>query len=196
MYVVHATQALLRRVGLTDADVTADSTTLLGPWYATIAKGRPQVALFVNEATLLPVLLALAPSATLLRRFPAALAEVLSAHRVDQEVIDRETAAMDAFATRKTKSRSLVGMLNEFVFLANHHRQREPELDLTELSVSLARTPCGPLYRRHISPNRELEALLEQASLERGPGISAAPAGTSAVAAGQSLKTSPIFKIV
>lgn len=164
VYVVHATQALLRRVGLSDTDATANSTTLLGPWYATIAKGRPQVALFVNEATLLPVLLPLVPSATLLRRFPTALAEVLTGHGVDQDVIDRETAAMAGSATSKTNSRSLVGILNEFVFLANHHRQHDAHLDLTELSVSLARTPCGPLYKRHVSPNRELKALLEQTS--------------------------------
>jgi len=31
---------------------------------------------------------------------------------------------------------------------------------LLELSVRLAQTPCGPLYKRHLSPDRELTALL------------------------------------
>lgn len=72
---------------------------------------KRQTAVFVNEATLLPVLLRLAPSATLLQRFPAELGRVLAAHGGDLEVIGREIAAMSEHATRKTASRSLVGML-------------------------------------------------------------------------------------
>ncbi len=93
MYVVHATKTLLDKVGLTDPAAEVQSTTLLGSWYATIAKGRPQLALFVNEATLLPVLMPLAPSRSLFRRFPEALARVLATHGVDQAVIDAELEA-------------------------------------------------------------------------------------------------------
>lgn len=167
MYVVHATKALLDRVGLTDPAGDTESTTLLGPWYATIAKGRPHVALFVNEATLLPVLMPLAPSRSLFRRFPGALAEVLTAHRVEQAVIDAELAAMEHDVTRKTASRSMVGMLVEFTFLADH---RDVGEDLTLLSVVLAGTPCSPLYKRHVSPDRELAAYL--AGNARQPGNS------------------------
>ena len=150
---------------------------MLGGWYAHLARGRPQTALFVNEATLLPVLLPLAPSATLLDRFPAELGLVLAAHGVDKDVIDRDIAAMAEHATRTTSSRSLVGMLNEFVFLAGHRSQHDPDLDLTELSVALARTPCSPLYKRHVSPDRELAALLGlSTSRGRGPVLASSPA--------------------
>ena len=160
MYVVHATKALLDKVGLTDPAAEVQSTTLLGPWYATIAKGRPHLALFVNEATLLPVLMPLAPSRSLSRRFPPALAEVLAAHGVDQTVIDAELEAMDWDVTRKTASRSMTGMLVEFTFLAHHHLGADPGLELTQLSINLARTPCSPLYKRHVSPDKELKAFL------------------------------------
>jgi len=33
---------------------------------------------------------------------------------------------------------------------------------LLGLSVRLAGTPCGPLYKRDVSPDRELAALLAQ----------------------------------
>lgn len=102
MYVVHATKALLDRVGLTDPASEVESTTLLGPWFATIATGRPQIALLVNEATLLPVLLPLAPSRSLFRRFPTALADVLAAHGMSQGVIDAELVAMSEDVTRRT----------------------------------------------------------------------------------------------
>ena len=34
------------------------------------------------------------------------------------------------------------------------------EHDLLSLSLRLAETPCGPLYKRHISPDRELAAIV------------------------------------
>jgi hypothetical protein len=51
-----------------------------------------------------------------------------------------------------------VGIMNEFTYLADAWRQDEP--DLLALAVRLAATPCGPLYKRHISPDRELAALV------------------------------------
>lgn len=65
-FTVHATKKLLDRLRqprVDPADAEA-SITALGPWYATAVMWRPQVALFVNERTLLPVLLPLAPAST------------------------------------------------------------------------------------------------------------------------------------
>lgn len=73
MLVVHGTRKFLDRVGRSEAGADDTSTTRLGSWYATVLLWRPQVALFVNETTLLPVLMPLAPAASLLARFPAAL---------------------------------------------------------------------------------------------------------------------------
>jgi Domain of unknown function (DUF6933) len=57
-----------------------------------------------------------------------------------------------------TASRSVVGIVNEFTYLADAWRQDEP--DLLALAMRLAATPSGPLYKRHISPDRELAALV------------------------------------
>jgi hypothetical protein len=62
----------------------------------------------------------------------------------------------------KTSNRSVVGMMNEFTFLAEAHLGTGTQPDLLGLSVRLAGTPCGPLYKRHVSPDRELAALLAQ----------------------------------
>ena len=161
MYVVHGTQRFLDHVGTPKPAGDADPvTTRLGSWYATLARWRPNVALFVSEATLLPVLVPAAPARSLLVRFPAALAEVLEGHGVGAGWMDDELAEMDDLVTAKTASRSLVGVLNEFIFLAGHHRADQPDLDLRNLSVDLARTPMSPLYKRHTSPDRELAALI------------------------------------
>lgn len=72
VYVTHAAKKLRDRLGVpAGAGVIGPSDTVLGSWYATAVFWKPQVALFVNEATLLPVLMSLAPTATLTDRFPA-----------------------------------------------------------------------------------------------------------------------------
>ncbi len=162
MLVVHATKKLRDRVKAIPAQTSETSTTRLGDWYATAVFWRPQVCLFVNEPTLLPVLVPLAPTATLAERFPAALGDVLAAHNADAGFIAAELAEMGQLRLAKTSNRSVVGMMNEFTFLAEAHLGTGTQPDLLGLSVRLAGTPCGPLYKRHISPDRELAALLAQ----------------------------------
>ncbi len=74
-----------------------------------------------------------------------------------------------------TASRSVVGIMNEFTYLAEAWRQDQPQPDLPALALRLATTPCGPLHRKHISPDRELAALLRSTAdaspdSDRGPG--------------------------
>ena len=59
-----------------------------------------------------------------------------------------------------TANRSVVGVMNEFTYLAEAWRQDQPQPDLPALALRLAATPCGPLHRKHISPDRELASLL------------------------------------
>jgi hypothetical protein len=160
--IVRATKKLLDRIGPPTLGAGEQSTTRTGEWYATAIFWKPQVALFVNETTLLPVLMPLAPAATLLDRFPAHLATVLAAHRVPVAVIEKERQRMSEQRLAKTANRSVVGVMTEFTFLADTYREDRLALDdLPGLSVRLAATPCSPLYGKHVSPDRELHALLD-----------------------------------
>jgi hypothetical protein len=134
------------------------STTVLGAWYATVLRWRRPAALSVNELTLLPLIMPLAPAKTLLTRFPDALAELLSAHRVPAQLIEAEGAQALEHRLAATANRSLVGVMTEFA----HPRRPRPCGDPRHerLSMRLATTPCGPPFKRHISPNRELAAFL------------------------------------
>jgi hypothetical protein len=158
--VVHGTKKFLDRVGSASAPPDEMSTTRLGAWYATVLLWRPQVALFVNETTFLPVLMPLAPAATLLQRFPATLGRVLTAHGIAPSAIEAERAEMKHVALATTKNRSVVGVMNEFSYLAGAYREGIDGLD--ELSVRLARTPCGPLSATHVFPDRALTAAFEE----------------------------------
>lgn len=158
MLIVHATQKLLQRVGPPTLQDGEQSTTLLGAWYATAMFWKPQVGLLVNETTFLPVLMPLAPAATLPARIAQQIATVLAAHRTPPEVVEEERQHMWPCRFARTANRSVVGVMTEFTHLAEVYRDGNP--NLLDLALRLATTPCGPLYRRNISPDRELAALL------------------------------------
>ena len=156
MIVVHGTRAFREQVPAPAAEQDDASTALLGSWYATVLRWRRPAALFVNETTLLPAVLPLAPAKTLLHRLPDALAELLTAHGVPAALVEAERAEAIEHRVAPTSNRSVVGVMNEFAFLANVDRSDRE--DLLRLALRLSRTPCGPLYQRHISPDRELAA--------------------------------------
>jgi hypothetical protein len=111
MLVLHGTQKLRGRMTTIPAHRSETSTTALGDWYATAVFWRPQVCPFVNEATLLPVLIHLAPAATLAERFADVLSEVLAAHGALGAFIDAERAEMAQVRLAKTSNRSVVGIM-------------------------------------------------------------------------------------
>ena len=159
MLIVRGTQAFRSKVPGVPATSTDEISTVLGCWYATLLKWRSPAVLLVNEASLLPVLLPLAPARTLLGRIPTAVAEALAALGVPTDIAASEVAATDEVRVAPTASRSLVGVMTEFGKLADWRRGQDTP-DLLELSLRLAETPLGPLYGRNVSPDRELAALL------------------------------------
>jgi len=160
---VHATKKLAQRTGGFTKDTPPSNGQPLTTWYATAIFWRPQAALFVDEYTLLPVLLPLAPASTVLGRFPHALAETLAAHEAPADFISTTLDQIgDSVACLPTASRSTLGVVNEFVRHAGYALEdADGDIDLVGLALWLADTPMSPLYKRHISPDRELAALIE-----------------------------------
>jgi hypothetical protein len=158
VFSLHATKKLLDRVKQPILPPVSEPTTVLGNWYGTVRFWKPQVALLVNERTLFPVLMPLAPAATLMERFPGGLRHTLEARGVVADFIESEIGAMVDGQYAKTASRSVLGIMNEFGYLADWLRDRRGSTDLVTLALRLSETPCGPLYQRHGSPDRELDA--------------------------------------
>ena len=162
MLVIHGTRKFLDRVrgpNATDTDVTTSS---LGSWYATVLFWKPQVVLLVNETTLVPLFMPLAPSATLLQRLPGAMATLLDAHRVPGPLIEDEVAQASECVLAPTRNRSVVGVMTEFAQLAEARWGSARPEDLLGLSVALARTPTSPLYKTSTSPDRALAAHVDE----------------------------------
>ena len=158
MYTVHCTKKLLDRVKVPAMSAAQPPTTVLGNWYATALLWKPQVALIVNERTLLPLLMPLAPASTVIERFPSELATLLARHGGNQAFIATEVAGMSEVSVAKTANRSVVGTMNEFAFLAEVYRQGMGTTDLLALSMRLAETPCGAI--KHNSPSELIKELL------------------------------------
>jgi hypothetical protein len=158
MIVVRGTKKFLDRVGR--PDTSYESSTSLGDWYANALFWRPQVALFVNAQTLFPVLVPLAPATSVVSRMPAAFGDLARRLGAGQASLDRELAEMAQHVLAKTASRRVLGVMNEFVHLADQYRTGRGSLDLLDLSLWLSQVPCSPLYGSHVSPDRALLAAL------------------------------------
>jgi hypothetical protein len=141
-------QKLLDRIKPAATAPVGSSTVLMGSWYATVLFWKPQLALLVNERTLLPVLMPLAPAADLATRFPQYLERVLTAHGIDQSFIDHVLAQMREVQYAKTSSRSVVGIMNLFSYLEEGYCDYLETDDLLELSLKLSEIPCSPLCIR------------------------------------------------
>ncbi|MCR9161602.1 MAG: DUF6933 domain-containing protein [Nannocystaceae bacterium] len=144
MFTLRCTQKLLRRLPDKPVPEPPTPTTVLGNWYANVMTlGRRPFVLAVSERTFLPVVLPLAPGRTLLPRVREQIGEVLVRMSIGQEAFEAEMEAMEAWAVAKTASRQVVGVLVDFVYLA---QSRE---DLAGAPITLSRlladTPCGPL---------------------------------------------------
>jgi hypothetical protein len=171
MLVLRCTQQLLRRIGKTPPTVVPESTTRLGDWYGTAFHvGRRRYALFIPERTRLPIVL----DAAELKRVSATLSErlgqVLATLGVDARAIAEERAAMTEVVFAPTRSRSLLGSLNDFVSMARVWMSRRHPIPLLELSLDLAEVPVGPL--KFARPCDEtLELLGRQAAGDRAARI-------------------------
>jgi hypothetical protein len=146
VFSVRGTRKFLDRVGHPVVEPPA-STTVLGDWYANVLFWPPQVTLFANATTFLPVLMPLAPAAGVLARFPGAMSEVIHVLGIDSRFVVAEQEAMQDVTLAKTASRQVLGVMNEFAFMAEQSISigKGDPFDLLDLSVWLANTTVGAL---------------------------------------------------
>ena len=161
MFNLHCSKKLLDRIK-PEVDLAGHGTTVLGDWYATALFWKPQLALLVNERTLLPVVMPLAPAISLALRFPDALAQVLLALDIGPDKVKSELEKMGKVTYCKTSNRSVLGIMNQFTFQAESYRDHFGLVDPLALSVKLAGTPCSPLYKGAICPDLAVKEVMAQ----------------------------------
>jgi hypothetical protein len=161
VYTIHGTKKLLDRVKQPVMPAVEHPTTALGNWYATAIFWRPQVAFLVNEATLFPVLLPLAPATSIVARFPDALESILKVLGVSAAFIASERWAMSDANFSKTANRSVLGVMNRLEFEMDFVRDRVGD-DLLELSLHVSDHLVGPLRGTEFrTPQEKLLEIVE-----------------------------------
>lgn len=159
MLIVRGTKKLRDRMkGAPAAQPDDESTTELGDWFATPLFWKPQVAMLVNTRTFLAVVVPLAPTATLLDRIPAAIAEVLEHHGVASTDIDAELTHMSEVRLAPTNDQRVIGVMNGFTYHANHWRNTAG-LDLVGVSMQLSDLMVDPLKASRAIPADELRTV-------------------------------------
>ncbi len=163
MFTLRCTGKLLRRLGVAPSASVDEPTTILGDWYPTLIHApRLQVVLAVSERTLLPVVVPARDAKSLIPRFRVALGAMLLALDVRPAAVERELQAMDGVAVGKTRSRTVLGSMNDFIRMSKGHPWRPRSLE--ELSLELACAPCGPIGMK--SPDDLTRALLNSEGLQ------------------------------
>ncbi len=149
MVVFRCTQRLAKRFALELAEDSPASTGTLGDWYANLLNiGHTRLVLCLSERTLLPVLLP-ARKAEFPGRFSAYLAPVLHGIGIASGLVEAEIASLGDVAFARTRSRSVLGALNDFAFNAAARLQHPAGPGrLIEAAVELADMPSKPIGQR------------------------------------------------
>lgn len=96
----------------------------------------------VNNKTLLPVLLPIAPNRTFVPRFVEAAGEMLMATGIeDRQAVLSEMGAMGECIVAPTNDRTVLGTINDFGRALDYFM----DLPLPEIALRLAETPCSPI---------------------------------------------------
>jgi len=151
MITIRCTKKLLRRLGASrpagnpPADVAP--TARLGDWHANVLY-RPgaELVLFVNDRSLLPVVVPARPTDIVAIRLVEALASTLLRLGASPKVVEAEIAEMTVVQIGPTRSRQILGSMTDFEYLLDH--RLEPGRTLIDAGLELTGAPCGPIGMR------------------------------------------------
>jgi hypothetical protein len=76
-------------------------------------------------------------------------------------IIHTEMSGMGDVYFAKTSNRSVLGVMKEFVYLAEGYRDHHKLNDPLALSLKLSETPCGPLYKGPVFPSKAVRELAD-----------------------------------
>lgn len=154
MYAIRCTKKLLGRSSIPvddDPGPVQPTTTALGDWFAMpFNVGRHRLVLCTSEHSLLSVVVARRNLAGLPDRLAHAVLTLLHDLDIDARDAFWEMREMTVVRFARTNSRTVLGSMNEFSFMARLYIEDDDvNGDLAKLALRLAETPCSPLkYER------------------------------------------------
>jgi len=150
MITLRCTRKLLDRAGVSAKVEPAPPTTVLGDWYANLIFARPQqLALCINERSLLVVILPARDFKNVAPRFRAQVVSLLARIGVPAAAVAAEEQAMQEFAFGPTANRAVVGCLNQVAMVLSYELENPRFSSIAEIEDHLGDYIYSPTgYRR------------------------------------------------
>jgi len=161
-FILRRTEKLAELLPVTDL-VPAASDTALGDWYINRQTvDRKPLLMLVSADTLLPIVIPARGVRTLPQRLGALVRHRLQLMDIPTAWIDAEVAAMATVAVAKTASRSVLGVMNEFMYTVPYYLEsgwNEDSLDmvghrLADMPIFASGPASRVLYPRDATPQR------------------------------------------
>jgi len=153
MIVVRCTRKLLQLLDGAPADCVPDTSAALGDWYANVVETvAGDIIVFANERSLLSVAIPVQMVDRLFTEFPGRVYNLLRMIGVSTDVALRECAELETVVLARTKSRSVLGSLNEIALHYQLIAERDSgrgTLSLSAVERQLSRYLHGPLNYVH-----------------------------------------------
>jgi hypothetical protein len=146
---LRCTRRVLTRFKATPSSAPATPTTRLGDWYVGWVPRRRALLLFMNERTLLAVIVPAAPIATACDRWRQATFDLLIAFGVDAESAGSELDAMHDVKVAATANRRVLGCLNEATQVLRLLQVDDHPRRLFDAELFLAGTLYSTIGYRH-----------------------------------------------
>jgi hypothetical protein len=149
---------------LLDIDLTEQlksTTSKLGDWYANfVSTYSGDLIVLVNEKTLLSVAIPFWESNHLLLLFRLRVENLLGMIKIPSKAIDQELHHYKDIQFGKTRSRSVLGSMNDIAFQYQaiaEMAENKADLSLSNAEYQMSQMPCKPIdYRAHIDVAKEL----------------------------------------
>ena len=140
---------------LLDIDLTEQlepTTSKLGDWYANfVPTYSGDLIVFVNEKTLLSVAIPIWESEHLLSMFRLRVGNLLGMVGIQPKAIENELRSYDQFQFGKTRSRSVLGSMNDIAFqyqVIAEMAENKADLSLSKAELQMSQMPCKPIDYR------------------------------------------------
>ena len=149
---------------LLDIDLTEQlkpTTSKLGDWYANLVPTcAGDLIVFANERKLLSVAIPIWESSHLLLLFRLRVGNLLGMIGIQPKAIDDELRHYSQIQFGKTRSRSVLGSMNDFAFhyqVRAKEAEKKVDLSLSNGEYKLSQMPCKPIdYRAPSDVAKEL----------------------------------------
>jgi hypothetical protein len=146
MFILHCTKKAQDRLKIKPSEMLHDHTTRLGNWYCNeFTAARRKYLIFVNEKTLLPVIISIKGLKTvddIMELFRQRLFKIFLFMEMPEGKFMPELLEMDHVIFAKTQNRSVIGSMNDIIsqakFCCNYH---EIYVDSPAMFEILARIP-------------------------------------------------------